>query len=236
MRHIRTDGGRAIGVELENGQQLECRNVLSSAGIAETMRLSGVEPSSSATRSAGQMSFIEAISVLDRQPQQLGHDQTIVFFNDSDTFHWQRPDDELCDTRTGVICSPNNFMYGSDVMEEGVIRVTMIADFRRWSNLSEEAYRLAKLAWYDRSAESTVRFVPDYRGYVIDTDMFTPRTIRRFTWHDNGAVYGAPDKRLDGRTSIENLYICGSDQGYVGIIGTILSGTLIANRYLLREP
>ena len=41
---------------------------------------------------------------------------------------------------------------------------------------------------------------PDFRNYVIGTDVFTPKTIRRFTWHDNGAVYGAPDKRFDGAT------------------------------------
>ena len=34
--------------------------------------------------------------------------------------------------------------------------------------------------------------MPDFRSRVIDTDMFTPTTIRRFTGHDNGAVYGAP--------------------------------------------
>ena len=40
----------------------------------------------------------------------LGHDRTIMFFNDSEKFHWQKPD-ELCDVRSGVICSPNNFAY-----------------------------------------------------------------------------------------------------------------------------
>jgi phytoene dehydrogenase-like protein len=65
--------------------------------------------------------------------------------------------------------------------------------------------------------------------------MFTPRTIHRYTWHDNGAVYGAPDKRLDGRTKYDNLFICGTDQGYVGIVGAILSGILVTNRHLLGE-
>ena len=50
------------------------------------------------------------------------------------------------------------------------------------------------------------------------------RTIRRFTWHDNGAIYGAPDKKLDGSTRLKNLFLCGTDQGYVGIIGSIISG------------
>ena len=47
--------------------------------------------------------------------------------------------------------------------------------------------------------------------------------IVRFTGHDNGAVYGAPKKRLDGVTHLKNLFLCGTDQGFVGIIGTITS-------------
>ncbi|MHB0959876.1 MAG: phytoene desaturase family protein [Pirellulaceae bacterium] len=233
VERIRIEAGRAVGVVLDNGEELEARNVLSSAGIVETMRLSGEPPETTPAR--GQMSFIETISVLDRLPQQLGHGQTIVFFNDSDTFHWQRPQDDLCDVRSGVICSPNNFLYEGEVLADGVIRVTLMADFDRWCQLPDDAYRLAKLHWYDRTLESATRFIPDYRHHVIDTDMFTPRTIHRYTWHDNGAVYGAPDKRLDGRTRYEHLYICGTDQGYVGIVGSILSGILVTNRHLLGD-
>ena len=84
------------------------------------------------------------------------------------------------------------------------------------------------------SPTSAVRFVPDYRGHVIDTDMFTPTTIVRFSGHDNGAVYGAPEKQLDGRTHLKNLFICGTDQGFVGIIGSITSGIAMANRHCLK--
>lgn len=230
VARIQIDRGCAVGVVLDNGAELEGRAVLSSAGLVETMRLCGDE---SDPPPAGQMSFIETISILDRLPAQLGHDQTIVFYNDSPRFDWRRPDAELCDPRTGVICSPNNFLYDGAVLPEGVMRVTLMADYDRWCQLPDEDYRLAKLEWYDRALASAVRFVPDYRHHVIDTDMFTPRTIRRYTWHDNGAVYGAPHKRLDGRTKYEQLYICGTDQGYVGIVGSILSGILVANRHLL---
>lgn len=230
---IQIEDGRAVGVVLDNGQQLEARNILSSAGIVETMRLSG--DAAERTPVPGQMSFIESISVLDRLPRELGHDQTIVFFNDSAEFHWQRPQDDLCDVRSGVICSPNNFLYDGAVLPEGVIRVTLMADHDRWRELSDDQYQLAKLRWYDQTLASATRFVPDYRHHVVDTDMFTPRTIHRYTWHDNGAVYGAPEKRLDGRTKYDNVFICGTDQGYVGIVGSILSGILVANRHLLAE-
>ena len=116
-----------------------------------------------------------------------------------------------------------------------MIRITTIADFDRWNNLDEDQYRLAKLDWYDKSVESAVRFVPDFRSHVVDTDVFTPTTIRRFTWHDNGAVYGAPDKQLDGSTHLPNLFLCGTDQGFVGIIGSLISGISMANQHCLRD-
>jgi len=94
---------------------------------------------------------------------------------------------DLCDTRTGVICSPNNYEYSDDVgqLPDGVVRITTIADFDRWSALSEEEYKLEKMRWYDKSVAASVKFTPDFRPYVIDTDLFTPTTISRFTWHDN---------------------------------------------------
>jgi phytoene dehydrogenase-like protein len=236
VARIKVEGHRAVGVVLDSGEEIEARRILSSAGRRETLRLCDdiTQPDGAAP---GRLSFIETVSILDRQPRDLGLDRTIVFYNDSNEFHWQRPQDALCDVRTGVICSPNNFRYDAadGELADGVVRITALADFDGWSNLPEEQYRLEKLRWYDRLAESAVRFVPDFRGHAVDRDMFTPTTIRRFTWHDNGAVYGAPEKTLDGTTHLENVFLCGSDQGLVGIVGAIISGIAIANRHLLRE-
>lgn len=233
VARIQVEGRRAAGVVLDNGQEVPARRILSSAGLVETLRMCD-DLTQVDDRQAGRMSFVEGISVLDRQPRQFGHDRTIVFFNDSDRFHWQRPD-ELCDVRTGVVCSPNNYAYGADEgLPDGILRISALANFERWSQLSEDEYRLEKLRWYDRLTAASIRFVPDYRAFVIDTDMFTPTTIRRYTWHNNGAVYGAPEKRLEGNTHLENLFLCGSDQGFVGIVGAIVSGITIANKHCLR--
>lgn len=235
VKKIHVDNGHARAIELDDGEILETRRILSSAGHVETMRLCD-DVSQVDNRQAGQLTFIESISILDRQPASLGMDETIVFYNDSPRFHWQRPEAELCDVRTGVICSPNNYEYADDQqLDEGVVRITSIAHFDRWNELEESPYRMAKARWYDRGVESAVRFVPDFRSHVIATDMFTPRTIRRFTWHDNGAVYGAPDKQLDGTTHLDNLFLCGTDQGFVGIIGSIMSGISMANAHCLRD-
>lgn len=234
VNRIQTEGDRAVGVILENGQELTAKNILSSAGAVETARLCATENETPA-QAPGQLSFVESLSVLDKQPKSIGCARTIVFFNDSEKFHWRKPANDLCDVRTGVICSPNNFEYSADDGElaDNMIRITALAHFDRWRVLNEEAYRLEKLRWYDRLSASAVRFVPDYRSRVIDTDMFTPTTIRRFTGHENGAIYGAPHKQLDGATGFKNLYLCGTDQGYLGIIGALVSGVSMANRYCL---
>ena len=69
---------------------------------------------------------------------------------------------------------------------------------------------------------------------MVATDMFTPRTIRKYTGHINGAVYGSPRKIRDGVTEFSNLYLCGTDQGYLGIVGALLSGISMANLHVLK--
>lgn len=223
--------GSVEKVMLEDGSELETRNVLSSAGWAETLRMCDDNYLDEATL-AGRMSFVESISVLDRQPRSLGYDKTIVFYNDSEKFHYEKPDD-LADLRSGMICSPNNFAY-TEPLGEGVMRISALANYDRWKSLDAEGYKAAKRDWYDRLAASAARFAPDFRPAVIETDMFTPLTIHRFTGHADGAIYGSTKKSRDGTTHLRNLYICGNDQGLVGIVGAIISGISIANRHLLK--
>jgi phytoene dehydrogenase-like protein len=240
VKQMAVEEGCVTRVVLENDEVLEGHNVLSSAGWCETMRLCDDGHPVVTSRAPGQLTFCETIATLDTQPNDLGHDRTITFFNDHEQFVWQKPE-ELCDVRSGVICSPDNFSYDAprdgSLKDSGTIRITALANFDRWRELDDDAYQLEKLRWYDRITESAVRFMPDYRSRVIDTDMFTPTTVVRFTGHDNGAVYGAPDKQLDGTTHLKNLFICGTDQGFIGIIGSITSGIAMANLHCLRgEP
>jgi hypothetical protein len=65
--------------------------------------------------------------------------------------------------------------------------------------------------------------------------MFTPRTITKFTGHLAGAIYGAAAKNRQGRTSLDNVYLCGTDQGFLGIVGAMLSGISMANYHILQK-
>ena len=188
---MEVEAGRVSRVVLDDGTQLAGDRVLSSAGWFETLRLCGDAPVVDRA-AAGQLSFAESVCVLDSEPRVSGCDRTIVFFNDSPTFHWQRPQ-ELVDVRSGVICCPNNFEYAQP-LGDSLVRITGLANFDRWQQLPPDDYQAAKRLWHERMVESAVRFVGDFRPRVIATDTFTPTTIRRYTGHENGAVYGRPKR------------------------------------------
>jgi len=231
VQTIHSKNNRATSVQLDDGGIIEADNILSSAGSVETMKMCGSNANVALPQS-GAISFVETIFSLDRLPSQLGHNQTIVFYNDTENFRYEPPDAPV-DVRSGIICSPNNFEY--DVpLDEGRIRITALANPHYWMNLPDEQYTEEKSKWCGQIVESALRHMPDFRASVVDTDVFTPRTISKFTGHVNGCVYGAPHKVVHGRTSLKNLYLCGTDQGFMGIVGAMLSGISIANAYLLK--
>jgi hypothetical protein len=184
------------------------------------------------------LSFAETISVLSEEPADLGCDETIVFFNDSSRFHYEQSVEPI-DLRSGVICCPNNYNYREgEALDEGMLRITSMASHALWTGFDEESYLREKEDWFPRMVNSALRFVPDLKAEevfakTVFTDMFTPRTITKFTGHLGGAVYGAPNKSKNGLTQFGNLFLAGTDQGFLGIVGAMLSGISMSNRHIL---
>ena len=230
---IRAANGRVESILLENGEVLTADRILSSAGYVETMRLLSDHDPTGLEDEAGQLSMVEFIVVLDKEPAEMGHETTIVFYNHSDRFDYRKPD-KLVNVSNGVICCPNNFQYETP-LPEGMIRITNLANSDLWNRLNEEEYKTQKAAWLEASLNEVVRLIPDFRDSIVFTDVFTPRTIRRFTGHINGAVYGTPNKTKMGITRLANLFICGTDQGFLGIVGAMLSGISMANLHVLQK-
>ncbi len=244
VQHLEVRDGRVGGVVLESGESITADTVFSSAGYEETMRLCELrdspEPSFSPSPQPSplegeggmaRLSFVETIGILDTAPAALGHEATIVFYNDADAFTYETPREPV-DLRSGILCCPNNYA-GHDSLPEGVVRLTWLASYDHWVGLDGEAYGAAKRAYHPSFIEQASRFLPGMADHLVFTDMFTPRTIWQYTGHLKGAVYGSPRKRRDGRTPLSNLFVCGTDQGYLGIVGAMLSGITMANMHVL---
>lgn len=227
-RILLDDRGRASGVVLQDGEELEGEHVFSSAGWPETLALAGRDVP---LESVGRLSFVEVVHVTGRSSRDLGHEATITFFNTSRDFAWRRPE-ALVDTRTGVVCSSDNYA-SSTAPTEGVLRVTALANHDRWCALDEAEYADSKARCEAAILDAAAPYGFDPRPHSIAKDMFTPRTIRHYTGHFGGTVYGSPTKRRDGESGIVNLHLIGTDQGLLGIVGALLSGVTMANRHVL---
>lgn len=240
VSQIKAEHGKAEALLLDNGETITSDNVISTAGLVETERLCSDLHVEQTDSRVGRLSFTETITVFDKQPRDFGWDDTIIFFNDSDQFAYRSPEDELIDPSSGVICFPNNYQYGDGrELKEGWLRVTALANYERWRALSEDAYTSSKTHWYEVLQDAVDPFLAkpkpeDFAQHVLDTDMFTPMTVERFTGHLGGAIYGSTNKVKDGTTHLSNLYLCGTDQGFLGIVGAMLSGISIVNRYLVK--
>jgi phytoene dehydrogenase-like protein len=239
VARIIEENGRAARLVLDDGTEITADHVISSAGFPETMRLCAPSHEIEAAKNTGMLSFCETISVFREAPASWGWgDDTIVFFNDSDRFDYSAAKDAV-DLRSGVICIPNNFDFGDGALPEGIFRVTCLANYDAWAHQSEEQYWAEKRRWFAEIQRSARRFLPnvadtELESRIVTTDMFTPRTVKKFTGHLNGAIYGAPHKIRDGRTHLQNLYLCGTDQGFLGIVGAMLSGISMANYHILQ--
>lgn len=239
VQSIQSTEDEVTEVVLENGERIQAQQIISTCGVIETAELlnqTAIEPDKART---GEFSVIESIRVFTGHPKDFGWDETIVFFNESNKFDYKCPDG-LVDLRSGVICMPDN--YGpADESQDSKIRVTHPANFSKWSVLSENEYSDQKSYWESTLLENAMQYLPN--GHEISgklneqttlVDTFTPKTIKRFTSHVNGTLYGSPTKRRDGSTKFKNLYLAGTDQGYVGIVGAMLGGIAVANNQILR--
>lgn len=227
------ENGHCRGVKLEDGSEITAERVLSSAGWGETMKLAGDDLFRQHVEAddLGRLTFMESIFVLDQEPADLGFEDTIVFFNDAERFEYGPPEG-LIDTRSGVIASPNNYA-NDEPLPEGIYRLTNLANYDEWAQLDEKAYAAAKEHSVDAAIETSARYGLDPRPHTVYRDSFTPRTVEHFTGKLGGCVYGASRKRLDGSTPLANLHLIGTDQGLLGVTGSMLSGISIANRYAL---
>lgn len=239
VRQIHAKSGHADSIELESGRTITADKIFSCVGWPETRNLCSDSQPVGASN-VGRMSFVETINILEEQPADLGIEDTIVFFNDGERFAFRCPND-LVDPRSGVICVPNNYAYSDDrQLEEGVVRFTAQASYDGWSQLDRETYAERKAYWFDELGKTASKFLPvqsfeEIKKRSIATDMFTPATVEKFTGRLRGAVYGSPQKTKTGKTHLNNLFICGTDQGFLGIVGAMLSGITMANLYGLRD-
>ena len=236
--HARNDKIEAI--ELESGENIKADKIISTCGGIETELLLSDHQSENSSTELGAFSVIETISVIQGTAKQFGWEETVIFFNNSEKFDYKCPND-LVDIKSGVICIPENYRSSREATEFK-LRITHPANFSKWDALLKDEYQEQKSAFESLLLKNGLKYLNNSKmneeslsKSILMTDTFTPKTIKRFTSHENGTLYGSPTKARDGSTRFENLYLAGTDQGYIGIVGAMLGGIAIANNRILRS-
>ena len=229
---IVSDGKSITGVRLADQSQLSCDNLISTIGTPGTEKL--LNDRQQVTYLPGQMSFVESIFILpseNKSKSKLINDYTIIFYSLADQFDYCRPTLPI-DPQWGVICFPENFhgLHRSDYFQ---IRITNSANYNLWKNTTKDQYKQMKEKWGRESRRVTEEIIGKFYQNVVYEDSFTPVTIEKYTGKECGAVYGSPLKIKDGKTAYNNLFIAGTDQGYLGIVGSMLSGVTMVNQNIL---
>lgn len=241
VEKMESEGRRIRTLRLSTGEILTGERIFSSAGWVETFRLITDQPADVGESEIGSLSFVEWIGFFDIDPALLGGRDAVLFFNDHERLRYRQPLG-LVDLSSGVLCIPNRFHYPTP-LPEGCVRLTLKASYPAWrvrmeergtggvSPSARERYAEAKRETEHQTLRLLERFLPGFRAHLLWSDLFTPLTIERYTGHLRGAVYGSPVKHWRGETAYENLFLIGTDQGFLGIVGALLSGITMANRY-----
>lgn len=232
VKNILVRQNKAVAVELDHGETLECDHILSTIGHGETLRLISGATSPQKT-SLSRLGFVETIFQLSQLPASLSDKKTIIFFNDGEKFSYKNPVD-FVDFRSGVICFPANFQ-GIPASDTTEIRSTHLANYDKWKDLSTNPTRYLnqKQDTSSCSAQTLENLIGSFTTNIVYENTFTPVTIERFTSKIGGAIYGSPEKVKDGNIGYPNLFLAGTDQGFLGIIGSMLSGVSIVNQHIL---
>jgi all-trans-retinol 13,14-reductase len=116
-----------------------------------------------------------------------------------------------------------------------VVGVDRVAN---WDGLDDEGYRTKRDGWLDAIVGEIDRTYPGFAAAVVQRDMATAATMRRYLNTPDGAIYGFAPEPPEGRpsvgsekavaTTIPGLWLASSYGGFGGFTGVMLTGMLAA--------
>ena len=234
VRNIISQGEKIIGVTLESGEKILCKHLVSTIGLDETRLLLGRKKDNPDDR---RLSFVESIFQVDRQAlNTLPGNRTCIFYSKKENFRFEQPEIPVC-YDSGVISLPFNFQdlqSGKDSIE---VRTTHLANYQQWLKAAEDSTKYDELKSTHglRACTEVEPIIGGFSDNIVFSDFFTPLTVERFTGKHGGAIYGSPIKVSDGSIGYDNLVLAGTDQGFLGIIGAMLSGVSMVNKHILSK-
>jgi phytoene dehydrogenase-like protein len=127
-----------------------------------------------------------------------------------------------------------------------LVSVTGVDRAANWNGLDDEAYRAKRDGWLDAIVAGIDRSLPGFAGAVVQREMATAATMRRYLNTPDGAVYGFAPEPPEGlptvgsekavATTVPGLWLASSYGGFGGYTGVMLTGMLAAQAAMKSRP
>jgi all-trans-retinol 13,14-reductase len=259
VKKIILEGGRAVGVELEDGEQIRAKHVVSNADTKRTfLNLVGEEHMSRSF--VGKVKglqqsvsgFVVHLGVKMELPREL-HCGCVMYFPDYGIAEAQFGAAE----RNEIETIPGTFGLGLSVSSlkdpdsapEGCHALDLIYmpapyGFRNtWMREGKVKYDELKKSLSDTLIKAAEALIPGLSEHIVVMDISTPLTYERYTssteggWYDSACTPGQSLlKRMPTRTPIQNLYLTGAKAfPGPGMFGAIQSGLFTADSILKKK-
>jgi len=226
----------ACGIIAGNGRVIRAKAVLSNANIKNTVfRLAGAEnfPPDFVEQARAVRINSSSCQVYFgiRKGETIPHIGDLVFTSSAPAYS----SDELTDFHT----SSRTFSVYYPDTRPGSERYTVVASlngrYPDWRQLAEPEYKLHKQRMIEESLVALEKFIPDIRAKIDWMEAATPRTIERYTTHQNGTSFGTKFEGLPVSMNLSEKLPGLFHAGSVGIImsgwlGTINYGVITANK------
>ncbi|CAM3931270.1 MULTISPECIES: phytoene desaturase family protein [Flavobacterium] len=253
VKKIIIENKKALGVELENGEKLFAKNIISNADPSITyLDLIGKEHLSKGlqkkiSKTKYSVTSLILFLTLDIDVTQFGIDSGNIWMMKDDDMDSQFEEltkggveegDEFpalfisCTTIKDPV-SFNGRYHNFEVVT--YIDYDKLPDFKNEIEYQTDEYKIFKEKVINKFMNNMEKIIPNAKKHIVQAELGTPKTNEFYVNSTNGNVYGT-EKTLNqvgpfsfkNKTEIENLYLCGASTLSHGVAGATHSGVSTA--------
>ncbi|HET6243744.1 MAG: NAD(P)/FAD-dependent oxidoreductase [Bacteroidetes bacterium] len=257
VKRILLENNKAIGVELENGEQIRAKRVVSNADPENTyMQMVGKENLSAKLKDKLSKTRYSVTSLIlfltvDMDVAKAGMDSGNIWMirnQDMDeTFKAMSSTDILSDDEFPALfiscttmkdpASFNNRYHNLEVVT--FIDFESFKDFNSSGDYQNPEYLKYKERICEKLLNSLEKVLPEVRNHIVQMELGTPKTNQFYINSTKGNVYGTEKNfwqtgpfSFGKKSEIENLYLCGASVLSHGVAGASNSGVQTAAEIL----
>ena len=242
----------AVGVELDNGQKITAKNIISNTDPAATYKMVGEENLSKKLKEKLIKTKYSVTSLMffitvDMDLRKAGLDSGNIWMmpdRDMDDLHHDLKEVGLMemDEFTGLFISCSSIKDPSSFNgKHHTLEIVTFIDYDTFKSVTKEGgrnseeYKKFKERISNKLLNSMEKVVPGIRENIVQLELGTPMTNEFYIKSTNGNVYGTEKGFFQtgpfsfaAKTEIDNLYMCGASIMSHGVAGSSYSGVKTA--------